>query len=320
MKFRYLAIFLVCCSFVIKAQTALPWNGSGVVLSSTGYIATSNHLLEPGYHFEVDVFNGGTKKTYKGKLEKSDPVNDLAVIKIDDPLFAALGAVPYTYKIKDVSKNEKIFVIGYAKGESPGETVKVTEGTISAKSGYPNDITLYQLSCIMKPGNAGAPVFDNAGNLVGIKNSVSKSGPNAGYAVKISCLYNLLETLPQVPSLPSKTTISGLAFPEKREALSKFIVSIRVSKDAGFDTIKKSKKMVVGQSYGGGIIIFVDKTGEHGLIASADNGNSQRTQWGCYNTLIDETQTGIGTGQENTKKIIIGCRKSGSEKIAARLS
>ena len=317
MKFKIFSILFTFCSFVIKAQTV--GNGSGIVLSSAGYIVTSNHKLEAGYHFEIDVFNGGTKTTYKGNLEKSDPANDLAILKINDPLFSAIGAVPYTYKIKDVRMNEKIFVMGFAKGESPDEKVKVTEGVISAKSGYPNDITLYQLSCPMKPGNAGAPVFDNAGNLIGIKNSENNSGPNAGYAVKISCLHNLLETLPQIPSIPSQTAILGTTLPEKVKALSKYIVSIRVCKAPGSDTIKKSKKMVVGQSYGGGIVFYVDQTGEHGLIASPDNGNSQRAQWGCHNALVDETETGIGAGKRNTKKIIISCRSAGSEKIAARL-
>ena len=92
------------------------------------------------------------------------------------------------------------------------------------------------------------------------------------------------------------------------------VTSIDISENA-----IKGKKMVVGQAYGGGIIFFVDNSGEHGLIASNDNGNSQRAKWGCDNTLIDETETGIGTGQENTKKIILICRKAGSEKIAARL-
>ncbi|MCE9540289.1 MAG: serine protease, partial [Bacteroidetes bacterium] len=78
MKLKFLALQFICCSLLMTAQTTSTWNGTGVVLSSEGYIATSNHNLEPGYHFEIDVFNKGVKKTFRGRLEKSDPVNDLA--------------------------------------------------------------------------------------------------------------------------------------------------------------------------------------------------------------------------------------------------
>ncbi len=128
----------------------------------------------------------------------------------------------------------------------------------------------------------------------------------------------MLETLPKLPPLSSKTTISGLSFSDKIAELSTFVVSVRASNQAVADT-SKSKKMVVGQTYGGGIIFYVDDTGEHGLIASFDTGESERAQWGCYNTLVDDTETGIKSGKENTKKIIISCRTAGTERIAARL-
>ena len=318
MKRKYfLILFLFCSVLFVKAQTVTPWNASGVILSSTGYIATIYHELEPGYHFEVDVFNNGIKKTYPGNVIKADPENNLAIIKIDDPLFITIGTVPFSFKIKDVKKNERVFAMGYPEIESRGGKMKLAEGTISSKSGYPNDINMYQISCVMKTGDAGAPLFDNSGNLIGIINSEIEYGQTAGYAIKVSCLHNLLETLPAQLSL--KTLISGLSFSDKVEALTKCIVSVRISNEVVADTSGKSKKMFVGQTYGGGIIFYVDETGEHGLIASTDNGDSQRAPWGCYNLLIDATETGIGSGQENTTMIVSGCRTAGSENIAARL-
>ncbi len=313
MRLHFLPVLLLCCSIFIKAQAQSTW--SGVILSSAGYIATSNHNLEPGYHFEIDVLNNGIKKTYLGNLVKSDPVNDLAILKIDDPLFAVIGAVPYALKVKDVKEDEKIFVMGYPQSESK-EEVKTSEGTINSKSGYPNDIGTYQLSCTMKPGNEGSPVFDNQGNIIGIINS--KVSQSAGYAAKASCLYNMIETLPKMPTMPSKSTISGFSFSDKVDALSKFIVSIRISSQAFEEADNKNKK-VVGQTYGGGIIFYVDASGEHGLIASIDNGEGVRAQWGCYDMLVDDTQTGIGTGLENTKRIILQCRTAATGNIAARL-
>ncbi len=72
---------------------------------------------------------------------------------------------------------------------------------------------------------------------------------------------------------------------------------------------------VIGQSYGGGIIFYIDGTGLHGLIAATSD-QSSGAQWGCYGTTIGGTSTAIGTGQANTTAIVNGCNTAG---IAARI-
>jgi len=71
----------------------------------------------------------------------------------------------------------------------------------------------------------------------------------------------------------------------------------------------------VGQSFGGGIIFYIDGTGQHGLI-SATSDQSTGTQWGCYGISIPETFTAIGSGQANTTFIVNGCNTAD---IAARI-
>jgi hypothetical protein len=71
----------------------------------------------------------------------------------------------------------------------------------------------------------------------------------------------------------------------------------------------------IGNSYGGGIIFYIDATWQHGLIAStSDQGTG--TAWGCEGTNIGGTSTSIGTGQTNTTAIVNGCSQAG---IAARI-
>ncbi len=318
MKFKYLSVLLLIISTLfVKAQNSSTWSSSGIVLSSGGYIATCNHTLPPGYHYEVDVYNGEIKTTYLGVLVKADPTNDLAIIRVDNPYFITIGTVPFSFKMMGIKKDEKVFALGYPQLENKTSSLKLVEGLMRSKSGYPNDINLYKVSCALRPGQSGSPLFDNFGNLIGIMNSGDNLGLNEGYAVKISCLNNLLDVIPTPPSMPLKTTISALSLTDKVDALTKFIVSIRESDKVIVDTAK-AKKMFVGQTYGGGIIFYVDDSGEHGLIASVDDGDSQRTEWGCYNAPVEDTEVGVGTGQENTKKIIVSCR-TGNAKIAARL-
>jgi len=71
----------------------------------------------------------------------------------------------------------------------------------------------------------------------------------------------------------------------------------------------------IGQAYAGGIIFYVDSTGQHGLVA-APTDQSSDAEWGCYGTSIPGTSSAIGTGAANTTLIVNGCSETG---IAARI-
>jgi hypothetical protein len=72
----------------------------------------------------------------------------------------------------------------------------------------------------------------------------------------------------------------------------------------------------IGESFEGGIIFYIDGTGQHGLIsATSDQGTG--APWGCSGTLIGgDTSTTIGTGQANTTAIVNGCNQAN---IAAKI-
>ncbi len=316
LKFKVF-LFLFCTALFVKAQTKAVWSASGILLSPEGYIATNNHALEEGYHFEVDVFIDGVKKTFPAISVKADPLNNLEILKIEDPAVKTIGAAPFAFPLKSIKEGEKIFAMGYPQIGSPTEDVQTANGIISSKSGFQNDLTMYQISCGVEPGNAGGPLFDNFGNLIGIINSGIKSGQPVSYAIKISCLSNLIDIIPKIPQLPAKTTISGLPNTSKITTLAKFVVSIRVSNQKLAAAVAASTaKLAIGQSYGGGIIFYIDETGEHGLVASFDYGDSQRVKWGCSKLAVDETSVDLGTGRDNTKAIVKTCN---SNAIAARL-
>ncbi|MEI7981917.1 MAG: DUF1566 domain-containing protein [Bacteroidota bacterium] len=70
----------------------------------------------------------------------------------------------------------------------------------------------------------------------------------------------------------------------------------------------------IGQSYGGGIVFYIDGTLQHALVAATSDQGA--AQWGCYGTAIGGTSLAIGTGQANTTAIVNGCSEAG---IAARI-
>lgn len=229
MKTKHLIILLLF-SFAIKvkAQTTSMASGSGIVLSTDGYIATNNHVVDGGIEFFVDVFTNGFKKSYKASVVKTDATNDLAIIKINDPTFKDFSILPYSLRMQGINVGEKVFAMGYPRPGLQGEEVKVTDGIISSKTGFQNDNKTYQISAPIQPGNSGGPLFDNSSNLIGLTNAGIPSGENVGYAIKISNLNNLLDMIPDFPAMPLKTTISALPFTEKVKILSNFTVLIRV--------------------------------------------------------------------------------------------
>jgi len=62
----------------------------------------------------------------------------------------------------------------------------------------------------------------------------------------------------------------------------------------------------IGQNYAGGIVFYIDGTGEHGLVCATTDQSTGR-QWGCSGTLIGGTGTAVGTGASNTAAIVAGC-------------
>lgn len=96
-------------------------SGSGIVLSTEGYIATNNHVVDGGLEFFVDVFSNGIKKSYKANVIKTDATNDLAIIKINDPSFKNFSILPYTLRMQGVNVGEKVFAMGYPRPGLQGE-------------------------------------------------------------------------------------------------------------------------------------------------------------------------------------------------------
>jgi hypothetical protein len=89
----------------------------------------------------------------------------------------------------------------------------------------------------------------------------------------------------------------------------------RLTGEVKFKVIAEgSADFSLGLKYGGGIIFYVDMTGQHGLIAATKD-QSKGIQWGCNGSPIVTSSSGIGTGQANTKDIVNRC----SQISAARL-
>jgi S1-C subfamily serine protease len=110
-----------------------------------------------------------------------------------------------------------------------GDEIKLTNGIISSKSGFQGDITTYQMTAPIQPGNSGGPMFDNKGNLVGIVNAKHRGAENASYAVKSSYLLTLIDQLPSTPTLQTVNQLTAKPLTEQVKIAKRFTYIIEVN-------------------------------------------------------------------------------------------
>jgi serine protease Do len=164
-------------------QTGL---GSGVLLTSDGYIMTNNHVVENADQLKVRI--GGQNKEYIAKVIGTDPSTDIALIKIDgkDLPKATFGD----------SAKLRVGDVVLAVGSPMGLDQSVTQGIVSAvgrsdvgiirhkqQGGYEDFI---QTDAAINPGNSGGPLVDGLGRVIGINTAIeTRSGMFSGIGLAI---------------------------------------------------------------------------------------------------------------------------------------
>lgn len=203
-------------------------SGSGFFIDSQGFIATNYHVIDGAKGIDVFITFEGETLVYSAIPIAVDKINDLAIIKIKDSRFKPLSVIPYSLGSGTKDVGSSVFAMGYPELSYLGNEIKVTDGIISSNSGYQGDITTYQISAPIQPGNSGGPLFDKNGYVIGITNAGVSSLQNVGYAIKTSYLYNLIEACPQSINLPKNNSLSGLSLPSLIKKISPYVVIIKV--------------------------------------------------------------------------------------------
>lgn len=166
--------------------------GSGVIISSEGYIATNNHVISEAAEEGIEVVLSD-KSRYKAKLVGTDPTTDLAVIRIEAANLpvAALG------NSDDVQVGEWVLAIG----NPLGLTSTVTAGIVSALGRNIRIIEdsygiedFIQTDAAINPGNSGGALVNMRGEVIGINTAIATTNARYqgyGFAVPV----NLLKTV-----------------------------------------------------------------------------------------------------------------------------
>lgn len=221
------------------ASKPTEWSGSGFALKN-GYIATNYHVVDGANTITVLGINGSFSTEYKASVVATDKTNDLALIKIDDYRFNGFGSISYAVKTGMADVGEDVYVLGYPLTTVMGEEIKLTTGVISSRTGFQGDVSSYQISAPIQPGNSGGPLFDSKGNLIGIVNAKISAAENVGYAIKASYLKNLVESYTSSSILPSSNTVSSLSRPNQIKSLRNFVFLLKCSSKSSGTTSSSS--------------------------------------------------------------------------------
>jgi uncharacterized protein len=204
-------------------------SGTGVLLTDDGLILTAAHVVHDSTKVEVNTQQG--LKT--ARVVNLDNANDLALLKCEGSFKAA--------QIKSssgIKLGQSVFTIGFPNIQFQGFSPKMTKGEISSLSGFQDDPCHWQISVPVQPGNSGGPLFDEAGNVVGVvlaKLNAMKMAKitgdlpqNVNYAVKSIYALPLLEPYRANLAPASGVSSSPKKFEDVVEKVQKSVVLILV--------------------------------------------------------------------------------------------
>ncbi|HPS54671.1 MAG TPA: trypsin-like peptidase domain-containing protein [Sedimentisphaerales bacterium] len=167
--------------------------GSGFFINEQGYLITNCHVIEQETKIEVTIFqkgpNGFEKKTFKKvKIEALNPFVDLALLKVEDLenteiKYVCLG------NLDDIRVGQQTFAIGTPLGLER----TVTDGVISTKNRSFEGLVYLQTNADINPGNSGGPLFNLAGEVIGVTNMGYIFFGGLGFAIPVDYVKHFIE-------------------------------------------------------------------------------------------------------------------------------
>lgn len=171
--------------------------GTGMIVSSNGYIMTNKHVIDGADKVTVVLPNG---KTYENvSVLGSDPLNDVAFLKINN--VSGLPAIVMGDS-KTIRIGQSVVAIGNALGQYQNTVTSgivsgtgrpVTASSNGAANGSTENLTdLIQTDAAINSGNSGGPLLNLKGQVIGINTAIAQDAQSIGFAIPISATKGLL--------------------------------------------------------------------------------------------------------------------------------
>lgn len=186
---------VVCYSDKITSVEDCDSQGSGIILTSDGYVVTNAHVIgnsKKAYKIQIVTSNG---KSYNAGVVGFDSRTDLAVLKMDD----ASSLTPAVFANSgDIELGEDVLAIGNPGGLDYQNSI--TKGVVSAvnrKLSSTNLVKYIQTDAAINPGNSGGPLVNMYGQVIGITSSkiVSEQFEGMGFAIPTNSAKEIIDEL-----------------------------------------------------------------------------------------------------------------------------
>jgi len=177
--------------FNMPKERKTPSLGSGVIVTSDGYILTSSHVIQGAEEINVTLSD---KSEFKGKIIGNDPMTDIGIIKIDAE---NLPAIPWGNS-DSLRVGETVLAIGSPYGLSQTVTMGIVSAVGRANVGIADYEDFIQTDAAINPGNSGGALVNVKGELVGINAAIfSTTGgyQGIGFAVPANMARNVMDSL-----------------------------------------------------------------------------------------------------------------------------
>lgn len=172
--------------------------GTGVIVSSDGYILTNKHVISGANKISVVMSNGTIYSDVD--VATTDPLNDIAFLKIQDAHDLPAATIGDS---KTIHTGQEVIAIGNALGtfsnsvtfgiiSGTGRTITATD---SSYSSYETLSDLIQTDAAINAGNSGGPLVNAAGEVIGINSATSGDGYNISFAIPVAAVRGMLDQL-----------------------------------------------------------------------------------------------------------------------------
>jgi serine protease Do len=171
--------------------------GSGFIVSQDGLIVTNKHVVEDESATYTVLTNDG--KTYDAKVLSRDPINDLALVKIEATDLPTLSLGDSS----NLDIGQRVIAIGNSLGQYRNTvTTGVVSGigrTITASGGSGSEQLegVIQTDAAINPGNSGGPLLDIGGSVIGINTAIDSQGQLVGFAIPVGDIKGDIDSFKQ---------------------------------------------------------------------------------------------------------------------------
>ena len=199
---------IVCITATSEDKIGYSSWGSGIIMSSDGYIITNTHIIAGSDSVTVELYNG---EQYEARLVGADSMSDISVLKI---AAEGLTVTPASFvSCSTVAVGDDVVAIGNPLGEAYRLTI--TDGIISGISREVNHngtvMNLLQTNAAINEGNSGGALINSAGQIIGLTNmkmvnSIS-SIEGIGFAIPSDTMKSITDSLLKDGIVTGRATI-----------------------------------------------------------------------------------------------------------------